>query len=82
MNCSVPTTRSGARRSPASVPGGGVERTRRCSPSGASSAWQSRSTAAIAGSAYAEIDAGHVVFFEKEDEFVKTVTEFLGSAAA
>ncbi|MFF0475368.1 alpha/beta fold hydrolase [Streptomyces sp. NPDC004284] len=35
--------------------------------------------AAIAGSAYAEIDAGHVMFFEKEDEFVKTVTGFLGS---
>ncbi|MET9536327.1 alpha/beta hydrolase [Streptomyces sp. NPDC006553] len=33
--------------------------------------------AAIAGSAYAEIDAGHVVFFEKEDEFVETVTDFL-----
>jgi len=33
--------------------------------------------AAIAGSTYAEIDAGHVVFFEKEDEFVKTVTNFL-----
>ncbi|MGW8352812.1 alpha/beta fold hydrolase [Streptomyces wedmorensis] len=38
--------------------------------------------AAIAGSTYAEIDAGHVVFFEKEDEFVRTVTDFLGSAAA
>ncbi|MFE5295384.1 alpha/beta fold hydrolase [Streptomyces sp. NPDC056632] len=33
--------------------------------------------AAIGGSAYAEIDAGHVVLFEKEDEFVKTVTDFL-----
>ncbi|MFE4656294.1 alpha/beta fold hydrolase [Streptomyces hydrogenans] len=33
--------------------------------------------AAIGGSAYAEIDAGHVVFFEKEDEFVRTVTDFL-----
>ncbi|MFI1974838.1 alpha/beta fold hydrolase [Streptomyces wedmorensis] len=38
--------------------------------------------AAIAGSTYAEIDAGHVMFFEKEDEFVRTVTDFLGSAAA
>ncbi|MDV9189950.1 alpha/beta hydrolase [Streptomyces sp. SR27] len=38
--------------------------------------------AAIGGSAYAEIDAGHVVFFEKEDEFVRTVTDFLGPAAA
>ncbi|MFC9384691.1 alpha/beta fold hydrolase [Streptomyces venezuelae] len=35
--------------------------------------------AAIAGSSYAEIDAGHVVFFEKEDEFVGTVTGFLGA---
>ncbi|QES07274.1 alpha/beta hydrolase [Streptomyces venezuelae] len=35
--------------------------------------------AAIAGSSYAEIDAGHVVFFEKEDEFVGTVTGFLGT---
>ncbi|MFF9149395.1 alpha/beta fold hydrolase [Streptomyces sp. NPDC014861] len=33
--------------------------------------------AAIGGSAYAEIDAGHVVFFEKEEEFVRTVTGFL-----
>ncbi|MFE5971218.1 alpha/beta fold hydrolase [Streptomyces sp. NPDC056460] len=33
--------------------------------------------AAIGGSTYAEIDAGHVVFFEKEDEFVETVTDFL-----
>ncbi|MFJ5138517.1 hypothetical protein [Streptomyces sp. NPDC088707] len=32
--------------------------------------------AAIAGSAYAELGAGHVVFFE-EDEFVETVTDFL-----
>ncbi|MER5887895.1 alpha/beta hydrolase [Streptomyces sp. NPDC001941] len=32
--------------------------------------------AAIAHSAYAEIDAGHVMFFEKEDEFVKLVTDF------
>ncbi|MFC9592883.1 alpha/beta fold hydrolase [Streptomyces sp. NPDC056944] len=36
--------------------------------------------AAIGGSSYAEIDAGHVMFFEKEDEFVRTVTDFLGSA--
>ncbi|MEU1228093.1 alpha/beta hydrolase [Streptomyces sp. NPDC005828] len=35
--------------------------------------------AAIARSTYAEIDAGHVMFFEKEDEFVKTVTGFLGA---
>ncbi|MET7756629.1 hypothetical protein ABZT27_18250 [Streptomyces sp. NPDC005389] len=33
--------------------------------------------AAIAGSAYAELGAGHVVFFEKEDVFVETVTAFL-----
>lgn len=33
--------------------------------------------AAIGGSSYAEIDAGHVVFFEKEDEFVRTVSDFL-----
>lgn len=32
--------------------------------------------AAIAHSTYAEIDAGHVAFFEKEDEFVKLVEEF------
>ncbi|MBT2447755.1 hypothetical protein J7F03_11850 [Streptomyces sp. ISL-43] len=32
--------------------------------------------AAIAMSTYAEIDAGHVAFFEKEDEFVKLVDEF------
>ncbi|MET9722419.1 alpha/beta fold hydrolase [Streptomyces zaomyceticus] len=36
---------------------------------------------AIGGSSYAEIDAGHVVFFEKEDEFVKTVTDFLGAGS-
>ncbi|WP_306326280.1 alpha/beta fold hydrolase [Streptomyces venezuelae] len=35
--------------------------------------------AAIGGSSYVEIDAGHVVFFEKEDEFVATVTGFLGA---
>ncbi|MFD4371575.1 alpha/beta fold hydrolase [Streptomyces sp. NPDC058486] len=33
--------------------------------------------AAIGGSTYTEIDAGHVVFFEKEDEFVSTVNGFL-----
>ncbi|MEU5214653.1 alpha/beta hydrolase [Streptomyces sp. NPDC020807] len=33
--------------------------------------------AAIGGSSYTEIDAGHVVFFEREDEFVKVVSEFL-----
>jgi pimeloyl-ACP methyl ester carboxylesterase len=32
--------------------------------------------AAIAGSSYAEIDAGHVMFFEQEDAFVKLVTDF------
>ncbi|MEU5051397.1 alpha/beta hydrolase [Streptomyces sp. NPDC021096] len=32
--------------------------------------------AAIENSTYAEIDAGHVAFFEKEDEFVKLVDEF------
>ncbi|MER5205121.1 alpha/beta hydrolase [Streptomyces sp. NPDC002825] len=38
--------------------------------------------AGIARSTYAEIDAGHVMFFEKEDEFVKAVTEFLRSPAS
>ncbi|MFB7253428.1 alpha/beta fold hydrolase [Streptomyces nojiriensis] len=33
--------------------------------------------AAIADSRYAEIDAGHVAFFEKEDEFVRLVHEFV-----
>ncbi|MFD7788861.1 alpha/beta fold hydrolase [Streptomyces nojiriensis] len=33
--------------------------------------------AAICGSRYAEIDAGHVAFFEKEDEFVRLVHEFV-----
>ncbi|MFF5253967.1 alpha/beta fold hydrolase [Streptomyces leeuwenhoekii] len=32
--------------------------------------------AAIADSSYAEIDAGHVMFFEQEDTFVKLVSEF------
>ncbi|MCY0933131.1 alpha/beta fold hydrolase [Streptomyces sp. H34-S4] len=32
--------------------------------------------AAIAHSTYAEIDAGHVAFFEKEDEFVTLVDQF------
>ncbi|GGU75504.1 hypothetical protein GCM10010275_07290 [Streptomyces litmocidini] len=36
----------------------------------------------VAGRGYAEIDAGHVTFSEKEDEFVRTVTEFLRQAAA
>ncbi|OKI20153.1 alpha/beta hydrolase [Streptomyces sp. CB03911] len=36
--------------------------------------------ASIAGSSYAEIDAGHVVFFEKEDEFVKLVADFVDAA--
>ncbi|MFD9483940.1 alpha/beta fold hydrolase [Streptomyces sp. NPDC059991] len=31
---------------------------------------------AIADSTYAEIDAGHMAFFEREDEFVKLVHEF------
>ncbi|MEV7004899.1 alpha/beta hydrolase [Streptosporangium sp. NPDC051022] len=33
--------------------------------------------AAIPGSAYAELDAGHVAFFEKPDEFVKLVRDFV-----
>ncbi|MGW2492145.1 alpha/beta fold hydrolase [Streptomyces sp. NPDC001606] len=33
--------------------------------------------AAIAGSVYAEIDAGHVAFFEKRDDFAKLVREFI-----
>ncbi|MCX4956844.1 alpha/beta fold hydrolase [Streptomyces virginiae] len=36
--------------------------------------------AAITGSRYAEIDAGHVAFFEKEDEFVRLVSEFVPAA--
>ncbi|MFE9257562.1 alpha/beta fold hydrolase [Streptomyces sp. NPDC006879] len=35
--------------------------------------------AAIAGSSYAEVDAGHVMFFEQEDAFVKLVTDFIES---
>ncbi|MCX4763702.1 alpha/beta hydrolase [Streptomyces sp. NBC_01275] len=33
--------------------------------------------AAITGSTYAEIDSGHVAFFEQEDVFVKLVTDFV-----
>lgn len=33
--------------------------------------------AAIAGSSYAELDAGHVMFFEQEDSFVKLVADFI-----
>ncbi|MEV5505015.1 alpha/beta fold hydrolase [Streptomyces orinoci] len=33
--------------------------------------------AAIGGSRYAEIDAGHVAFFEKPEEFAKLVREFI-----
>lgn len=33
--------------------------------------------AAMANSTYAEIDAGHVVFFEKEAEFVQRVSDFV-----
>ncbi|MER7057523.1 alpha/beta hydrolase [Streptomyces sp. NPDC000351] len=36
--------------------------------------------AAISHSVYAEIDAGHVVFFEKADEFTTVVGEFLHAA--
>ncbi|MFF7728605.1 alpha/beta fold hydrolase [Streptomyces sp. NPDC008001] len=38
--------------------------------------------AAISGSVYAEIDAGHVMLFEQEDAFVKLVTDFTDSPAA
>lgn len=38
-------------------------------------------SAAIAGSAYAEVDAGHVMFFEQEDAFVKLVADFIESPA-
>ncbi|MFC9812301.1 alpha/beta fold hydrolase [Streptomyces virginiae] len=37
--------------------------------------------AAIADSSYAEIDAGHVMFFEQEDAFVKLVTDFIEDPA-
>ncbi|MFI9064421.1 alpha/beta fold hydrolase [Streptomyces sp. NPDC053429] len=33
--------------------------------------------AAITDSSYAEIDAGHVMFFEQEDTFIKLVTDFI-----
>ncbi|MFF4214994.1 alpha/beta fold hydrolase [Streptomyces nondiastaticus] len=33
--------------------------------------------AAIAHSSYAEIDAGHVMFFERPQEFTKLVSDFL-----
>ncbi|MFA7763677.1 hypothetical protein ACGFNX_31890 [Streptomyces sp. NPDC048723] len=33
--------------------------------------------AAIGHSRYAESDAGHVAFFEKEDAFVRLVAEFV-----
>lgn len=33
--------------------------------------------AAIADSTYAELDAGHVMFFEKADEFIKVVADFI-----
>ncbi|MFD9166693.1 alpha/beta fold hydrolase [Streptomyces sp. NPDC059558] len=33
--------------------------------------------AAIPGSSYAEIDAGHVMFFEQEDAFTKLVSDFI-----
>ncbi|KJY42037.1 hydrolase [Streptomyces sp. NRRL B-1568] len=33
--------------------------------------------AAIADSSYAEIDAGHVAFFEKPEEFIKLVSDFV-----
>ncbi|WP_449062837.1 alpha/beta fold hydrolase [Planomonospora algeriensis] len=38
--------------------------------------------AAIPGSAYAEIDAGHVAFFEKPDEFTGLVRDFLARDSA
>ncbi|MFD0149154.1 alpha/beta fold hydrolase [Streptomyces sp. NPDC055721] len=37
--------------------------------------------AAITDSSYAEIDAGHVMFFEQEDAFVKLVTDFIEEPA-
>ncbi|KUJ70305.1 hydrolase [Streptomyces albus subsp. albus] len=37
--------------------------------------------AAIAGSDYVEMDAGHVVFFEQPDAFVEVVGGFIGAAA-
>ncbi|MGW4651041.1 alpha/beta fold hydrolase [Kitasatospora sp. NPDC004289] len=36
--------------------------------------------AALPSARYAEVDAGHVLFFEREDEFVALVEDFLGSA--
>ncbi|MFD7094180.1 alpha/beta fold hydrolase [Streptomyces xanthophaeus] len=37
--------------------------------------------AAIAGSSYAEVDAGHVMFFEQEDAFVELVADFIEGPA-
>ncbi|SPE53630.1 putative non-heme bromoperoxidase BpoC [Streptomyces netropsis] len=37
--------------------------------------------AAIPHSSYAELDAGHVMFFEQEDAFVKLVTDFIETHA-
>ncbi|WP_330455103.1 MULTISPECIES: alpha/beta hydrolase [unclassified Streptomyces] len=37
--------------------------------------------AAITGSSYAELDAGHVMLFEQEDTFVELVTDYINSPA-
>ncbi|MFB7940806.1 alpha/beta fold hydrolase [Streptomyces sp. NPDC056049] len=37
--------------------------------------------AAIQDSSYAELDAGHVMLFEREDAFVELVTDFIEDPA-